>query len=171
TTGPIGRSPERASYLMSALVGCRECHSHKDAKGVFHDFVGGAPGDPFEGVFRLGPDLPLRQSEKGLAAFPYPGYAVLYGGNLTRFGLGGDRSHKSAEAIVRAIRDGVSVDQDRYGRDRPLAHVMMWQFYSAMNDDDAFSISEYLKSLRYHPNPTIDPQLIYYGDDWAAAFE
>lgn len=169
-TAPGGRSPERAAYLMRSLVGCRECHSHHRKDGTLADFVGGDPQDPFMGSFRLGPDLPLRQDEKGLAAFPYPGYAVLYGGNLTRFGLGGDLSHVGTDEIVRAIRGGISTVRDDYGRPRPLAHVMMWQFYSSMTDDDVYSIAAYIKSLRYQEHK-VEPRLIEFGADWEAAFE
>jgi len=169
-TPPQGRSPERANYLMRSLVGCKECHSHHTSDGSLSEFSGGDPRDPFLGSFRLGPDLPLRQEEKGLAAFPYPGYAVLYGGNLTRFGLGGDLSHVGTADIVRAIRGGISTVADAYGRPRPLAHVMMWQFYSGMTDDDAYSIAEYIKGLRYVDHK-VEPRLLEFGDDWEAAFE
>lgn len=169
-TAPQGRSQERAAYLMRSLVGCRECHSYHRPDGSLAEFQGGDPKDPFMGSFRLGPDLPLRQDEKGLAAFPYPGFAILYGENLTRFGLGGDLSHVGADAIVRAIRNGIAPDEDMYGRPEPLAHVMMWQFYSSMTDDDVYSIAEYIKSLRYEEH-TVEPRLIYFGSDWEAAFE
>jgi hypothetical protein len=132
--------------------------------------VGGDSVDPFIGSFRLGPDLPLRQDDKGFAAFPYPGYSVLYGSNLTRFGLGGDLSHVAAKKIVRAIRNGIAPDADEYGRPEPLAHVMMWHFYSSMSDEDAYSIAEYLKSLPYTKHD-IGPRLINFGSDWEAAFE
>ena len=163
---------------MSALVGCRECHSSHE-KGVLRDFVGGRPascgvpdsGDAFAGVFRLGPDLPLRQAERGFATFPYPGYAVLYGGNLTRYGRGGDRERVSAATLVRAIRQGISTEPDAYGRPRPLAHVMLWHFYKDMTEDDAYSIADYLKQLQYAPGPLDRGRsLIYFGDDWRAAF-
>jgi len=169
---PTGRSLERGRYLINSLVGCRECHSYQKftEKGpVLQEFVGGDPSDPFVGVFRLGPDLPLRPDERGFAVFPYPGYAVLYAGNLTRFGAGGDLNHVRTEEIVRAIREGVSTQRDKYGRPQPLAHVMLWQFYASMTDDDAFSIAEYLKTLRYMPH-SVEPRLKLYGTDWEAAF-
>jgi hypothetical protein len=154
---------------MDALVGCRECHAHHE-DGQVQEFVGGDPIDPFIGVFRLGPDLPLRQDERGFAAFPYPGYAILYGGNLTRFGVGGDLHEVPNEMIVRALRQGISPVPDAYGRPRPLAHVMLWQFYASMTDDDAYSIAEYLKTLPYIPHD-VQPNLHLFGDDWEAAFE
>jgi hypothetical protein len=170
---PVGRSSERAEYLTNSLVGCRECHSHTSftpgQTPELHQFAGGDKSDPFLGVFRLGPDLPLRPTEKGFAVFPYPGYAVLYSGNLTRFGLGGDLSHVSSSTIVRAIRRGVSVTPDSYGRNHALSSVMLWQFYAGMTDDDAYSIAEYLKSLVYEP-PSIENRLILFGDDWQSAF-
>jgi hypothetical protein len=167
---PSGRTAERALYLMDSLVGCRECHSHKNKDGKMSWFTGGDPIDPFEGSFRLGPDLPLRQSDKGMSTFPYPGYAILFGGNLTRFGLNGDRSGVSPQEIVRAIKQGVSTQKDKYGRDVPLAHVMLWQFYASMTDEDAFAIADYLKTLEYIPHD-VGPRLIMYGDDWESAFE
>ena len=136
---------------------------------VVHDFVGGDRRDPFTGVFRLGPDLPLRQDEKGFAAFPYPGYSILYAPNLTRFGLGGDHSGVSLDNLVLAIRHGVDPTPDEYGRVTTLNHVMLWQFYSSMTDDDAYSIAEYLKSLRYEIHDVIP--ITDFGTDWAAAFE
>jgi hypothetical protein len=169
---PTGRSVERGKYLINSLVGCRECHSYQKFTStgpVLQEFVGGDPSDPFLGVFRLGPDLPLRPDEKGFAVFPYPGYAVLYSGNLTRFGIGGDLRGVSDDTIVRAIRLGISTMPDKYGRPRPLEHVMLWQFYSSMTDDDAYSIAAYLKTLKYVPH-NVEPRLLLYGSDWEAAF-
>ena len=167
-TAPLGRSLARATYLLNALVGCRECHSYaKD--GRLLDFAGADPRDPVHGVFRLGPDLPLRQTERGFAAFPYPGYAILYAGNLTTFGIDGPQKGVPAKRLVRAIREGIAVDPDEYGRPRPLAHIMMWQFYVAMNDDDAYSIAEYIKTLHYVPHD-IGQKLIFFGTDWEDAF-
>jgi len=164
---PEGRSKERAEYLLSAVVGCRECHSHT-VGGKIEEFTGGDPQDPFIGVFRLGPDLALRPWERGFAAFPFPGYAVLHAGNLTRYGKGGDLQSVPNEKIVRAVRSGISPMKDEYGRPIVLGHVMMWQFYSKMDDDDAYSIAAYLKQLKYtsHQVPAIE----YFGEDWAAAF-
>lgn len=186
---PEGRSLTRAKYLTNSLVGCMECHSHHSMQQVrnedgipvleggkpkfervLHPFTGGDPSDPYEGVFRLGPDLPLRPDEKGFATFPYPGYAVHYGGNLTKFGVGGPLSHISSDKIVRAIRQGISTEPDIYGRERPLSHVMLWQFYASMTDDDAYAIAEYIKTLQYVPHE-LPSRLIFYGDDWEVAFE
>jgi len=169
TRAPQGRTPQRADYLLQAIVGCRECHSHHEKDGTLVDFAGGNPTDPFIGVFRLGPDLPLRTIEKGFSAFPYPGYAVLYGTNLTRFGQGGDLEAISVEQLVIAMRRGISPMPDAYGRARPLGHVMMWQFYTHMQDDDAYAIADFLKTLDYIPNEVETP--IYYGENWAAAFK
>ena len=167
---PQGRNTERAMYLMKALIGCRECHSHAPSPGAeLIDFVGGDPSDPFTGVFRLGPDLPLRQNEPGFAAFPYPGYAVLYGPNLTRFGLGGSHAGVSSDELVKAIRRGISPHHDRYERPELLHSVMLWQFYASMADDDAYAIAEFIKSLRYQPHAV--PGLTFYGEDWEAAFQ
>jgi hypothetical protein len=167
---PSGRNRERAEYLMSSLVGCKECHSYHGKDGQLVEFAGGDTADPFQGVFRLGPDLPLRAEEKGFAAFPYPGYAVLYGGNLTRFGVGGDLNNVPASKIVRALRQGLSTQPDKYGRPQPLSYVMMWHFYKDMTNDDAYALADYLKSLQYIPHE-IEPRLNYYGEDWEAAFE
>jgi hypothetical protein len=168
-SAPVGRTPDRAKYLLDSLVGCTECHSYHNEKGELVKFVGGDPKD-FTSAFRYGPDLPLRQEEKGFATFPFPGYAVLYSGNLTRFGLGGDLSHVPASDIVRAIRQGISTQLDKYGRPQILAHVMLWQFYSSMTDDDAYAIAEYIKSLQFIKHD-IGPRVTYYGEDWEAAFE
>lgn len=165
---PRGRTPERALYLLSAVVGCTECHSHTEG-GRLREFTGGRAGDPFIGVFRMGPDLPLRQDERGFAAFPYPGYALLYAPNLTRLGVGGDLSHVPVDRIVDAMRRGIAPDPDPYGRPQPLAHVMLWQFYASMRDEDAYAIAEYVKTLRYVPNDAEDGMHLY-GDDWEAAF-
>jgi cytochrome c553 len=168
-SAPQGRTPERAEYLMNSLVGCKECHSHhKD--GTLIEFAGGGPSDPFQGTFRLGPDLPLRQLEKGFAAFPYPGYAILYGSNLTRFGPGGALANTSPELLVRAIRRGIDVHDDDYGRPGLLAHIMMWQFYRSMSDADAYALADYLKTLTPISNP-VGPRLKYFGTDWEAAFK
>ena len=205
---PRGRSLERAQYLTSSLVGCRECHSHhsndptlvtfapdhENRLSIFRQgaaaireykrshewdpaepflgpliaFAGGGSGDPYEGAFRLGPDLPLRLDEKGVSLFPYPGYAVLYGPNLTEFGLNGPQSAVSVELLVRAIRQGISPEPDDYGRPKVLSQVMMWPFYAAMSDEDAYSIAEFIKSLTYIPNNV--NLLTYYGDNWEGMF-
>src|SRR5262249_20421330 len=115
-TAPQGRTTERASYLMNALVGCKECHSHHDKSGKLNAFVGGDPVDPYEGTFGFGPHLPLRQSEKGFATFPYPGFAVLYGSNLTRYGMGGPEAHVSADDLVRMMQTGITPRTDNNGR-------------------------------------------------------
>jgi hypothetical protein len=151
------------------VVGCKECHSHNEG-GVLQEFTGGDPKDAFVGVFRLGPDLPLRTSEKGLSAFPYPGYAVLYGGNLTKYGVDGPSKNTSVFDLVRAMRGGIAVEPDQYGRPRPLEHIMLWQFYSQMSDGDAYSIASLVKRLRYVPHDV--PQgPIRFGEDWRAAFK
>ncbi|WP_053732962.1 hypothetical protein [Nocardia sp. NRRL S-836] len=166
---PRGRTPERAEYLLAAVVGCKECHSHHE-NGQLQEFTGGDPKDAFVGVFRLGPDLPLRAQERGFAAFPYPGYAVLYGGNLTRFGKDGPNSDVPVPRLVRAIRQGIAVEPDEYGRPRPLEHVMLWQFYAQMSDDDAYSIAQLVKRLRYVPHD-VHKGPIRFGEDWRAAFQ
>lgn len=173
SVAPTGRTRERARYLMNALVGCKECHSYHEGGLItnkLNEFLGGDPIDPIS-AFRFGPDLPLRQTDKGWATFPYPGYAVLYGGNLTRFGVGGDLSHVPASDIVRAIKQGISTQLDPHGRPLPLAHVMMWQFYSSMTDDDAYAIAEFIKTLTYKKHELKEGRLTYYGADWPAAFK
>lgn len=166
---PTGATPERAEYLTRALVGCRECHSYTDRSGTHHDWVGGDRMDPFNGTFRLGPDLPLRQEERGVAAFPYPGFAVLFGSNLTRFGKGGDLQNVPESQLKHAIRGGVAPGHDKYGRAVPLEHVMMWQFYRKMSDDDVNAITAHVKNLTYTPHKS--PRLVYFGTEWEAAFE
>jgi cytochrome c553 len=168
-TAPTGRSNERADYLMASLVGCKECHSHNAPDGTLRPFIGGDPSDPVLGVFRLGPDLPLRQNEQGLATFPYPGYALLWGPNLTQFGHNGPEKDVPASELVKAIRTGVSPENDRDGRPGLLAHVMMWQFYKDMSDDDAYSIANYLKALNYVPHET--PTIKYFGADRNGMFK
>ena len=173
SVAPTGRTRERARYLMDALVGCKECHSYHEGGLItnkLNEFLGGDPIDPIS-AFRLGPDLPLRQNDKGWATFPYPGYAVLYGTNLTRFGVGGDLSHVTTTEMVRAIKQGISTQPDRHGRPFPLAHVMMWQFYSSMTDDDAYAIAEYIKTLPFKKHELNEGRLTFYGDDWEAAFK
>jgi hypothetical protein len=170
---PQGRTRERARYLLDALVGCKECHSYHEGGLItnkLNEFLGGDPIDPIS-AFRLGPDLPLRQNDKGWATFPYPGYAVLYGPNLTSFGVGGDLGHVTAAELVRAIRQGISTQPDQHGRPRPLAHVMMWQFYSTMTDDDAYAIAEYIKALPFKRHRLNEGRLVFYGTDWEAAFK
>lgn len=159
-----------AEYLLTGLVGCEECHSSHLADGKVHRFVGGDPNDPSSGVFRLGPDLPLRQDERGFAAFPFPGYAVLYSGNLTRFGKNGDKHNVPSKAIVKAIRDGVATDSDEYGRPDLISYVMLWHFYKTMHYQDAMAIANYIKVLDYEPHD-IGPRIRYFGTDWDLGFK
>lgn len=167
---PGDRAPARGKYLLNALVGCEECHSSKLADGKVHAFVGGDPHDPSAGVFRLGPDLPLRQTERGFAAFPFPGYAVLYSGNLTRFGMNGDKHKIALDEIIRAIRDGVATDKDEYGRPDLISPVMLWHFYKAMHYQDAAAIAKYIRALKYEPHD-IGTRLLYFGERWDLAFD
>jgi hypothetical protein len=166
---PSGRTHARAQYLLQAVVGCAECHSYHTEHGNLVEFAGGDERDHFIGVFRLGPDLPLTPQERGFAAFPYPGYAVIYGGNLTRFGKSGDLARTSVDKLVEATRTGVSTRTDAYGRPRPLGHVMLWQFYARMSDGDAYALADYIKNLRYIPHP-VKTGPIQFGEDWRAAF-
>lgn len=169
-TSPEGTSIERAEYLTEAIVGCKECHSYTDADGRLHAYVGGDPIDPFNGTFRFGPDLPLRQDEKGIAAFPYPGFAVMYAGNLTKFGLAGPAADVPVDEIVKAIREGIGTEKGSDGRRTHLAHNMMWQFYRHMTDADAESLAFYLKSLRFMEHE-VDNRLVYFGSDSTRLFE
>ena len=122
-------------------------------------------------MFKLGPDLPLSQNEKGIAAFPFPGYAALLSPNLSVFGVAGPEEDTSSEALKRAIREGVPVP-DRQGRRRrssTLAYTMPWQFYAGMSDEDVTAIVKYLKTVPYQDGYR-GPRLIYFGDDWKKAF-
>lgn len=167
---PTGRGKDRATYLLSALVGCRECHSHQRSDGTLAEYLGGRPGTgPTVGLFRLGPDLPLSQDEKGFAAFPYPGFAVLYAGNLTKYGVGGPYSGVSEDVLKQAIAGGVSPFPDTDGRPRPLSHVMLWQFYRDMDADDITAVIRFIKQLTYEASYD-GPRLIYFGTDWEQMF-
>jgi cytochrome c553 len=168
---PQGAGMQRADYLTSALTNCAECHSHHEA-GRLIPFSGGVPGDSANGAFRLGPDLPIRSTDKGFSTFPYPGYAILYGGNLTRFGLKGDLAWVTEQSLSESIRNGVSNISDTDGRPKPLEHVMPWQFYKIMTDDDARSLARYIKQLPYYPNPLDGKsRLLYFGAQWDLAFK
>ena len=167
---PTEPSLERARYLTSAMVGCVECHSNRANDGKLNAWVGGNPNSKVTGAFKLGPDLPLTQTERGLASWPYPGYAMLLAPNLTVYGQGGRAENASYRTISRAIRQGISTFQDRYKRPVPLSHTMLWQFYSSMSDADILSIAMLLKSLPYQPGYEGN-RIIYLGDDWRNAFE
>jgi len=161
---------ERGKYLTSAVVGCVECHSSHVAGHDLSQWTGGAPGSPLVGQFRLGPDLPLTQSERGLAAWPYPGFAILIAPNLTTLGVGGPDAGVPSSAIQTAIRDGIGWNLDDNGRPDLLAHTMLWQFYGDMSNGDARSIVDVLKRLNYTASYT-GPNLVYFGTDWAKAFQ
>ncbi|HEY4084187.1 MAG TPA: hypothetical protein VGM81_26155 [Burkholderiaceae bacterium] len=172
---PAGATVERGRYLTSALVGCVECHSHRLADGALREWAGGHPDSKTTGMFRLGPDLPLTQDEKGIAAWPYPGYAALLSPNLTVFGIGGPEEHTSPEALKRAIREGVPVPDARGLRRRTgsLAYTMPWQFYAEMSEDDVSAIVKVMKTMPYRDadrDAYRGPRLIYFGDDWKRAF-
>jgi len=128
------------------------------------------PGSPLVGQFRLGPDLPLLQTERGLAAWPYPGYAILFAPNLSELGRGGPESGVPYSSIESAIRDGIGWSLDDNGRPRLLAHTMLWQFYGDMSNRDTHAVVDVLKRLTYRKGYT-GPNLVYFGTDWAKAFE
>ena len=168
---PMGATIERGKYLTSALVGCVECHSHRLADGALHEWAGGHPDSKTTGMFRLGPDLPLTQDEKGIAAWPYPGYAALISPNLSVFGPGGPEERASPDALKRAIREGIPVPDSRDQRRRSgsLSYTMPWQFYADMSEDDVSAIVKYMKTVPYR-HGYHGPRLIYFGDDWKRAF-
>lgn len=168
---PAGSSVQRGQYLLRGLVGCIECHSHQRPDGSLAELAGGLPGSgPIAGVFRLGPDLALLANERGFAAFPYPGYAALYSNNLTRFGKGGDLARIGTGKLMNAIRSGVGIFPDRYGRPDLVAHTMMWHFYRGMSDNDTRAIARYVKNTTYEPG-YLGPRRIYFGENWESLFQ
>ncbi|MCU6501683.1 hypothetical protein LPN04_28200 [Rugamonas sp. A1-17] len=168
---PTGSSVQRGQYLLRGLVGCIECHSHQRPDGSLAELAGGLPGSgPISGVFRLGPDLALQATERGFAAFPFPGYAALYSDNLTRFGKGGDLERIGTTRLMKAIRSGVSIFPDQYGRPNLIAHTMMWQFYKEMTDSDTRAIIRTVKNSKFEPGYS-GPRLIYFGEDWESLFK
>jgi cytochrome c553 len=172
--GYVPEHQERMDVFQRGAAAIREYKRNNEwdpaepFMGPLIPFAGGGHGDPYQGAFRLGPDLPLRASDKGVALFPYPGYAVLYGSNLTRFGNNGPFVSVTTAQLVNAMRQGISTQPDEYGRRRPLSQVMMWPFYSSLTDDDAYSIAEFIKTLTYISN--IVPAITYYGTDWEGMF-
>lgn len=168
---PAGANAERGRYLTTALVGCLECHSHRLADGVLHEWAGGHPDSKVTGMFRLGPDLPLTQDEKGIAAWPYPGYAALISPNLSVFGVGGPEENAPMESLKRAIREGIPVPDSRGARRRSgsLSYTMPWQFYADMSDEDVTAIVKHMRTVPFKEGYR-GPRLIYFGDDWKRSF-
>jgi mono/diheme cytochrome c family protein len=130
---------ERGEYLSHVMV-CSECHT----PGVLS---GGERGPELAG------------SEVG---YGIPGLGVYYGANLTpdmETGIGS----WSEDEIVTALRTGVRPDG------RILSPVMPWRAFSKMNDEDAYALAAYLKSLEPVSNavpgpfgPTETPTSFYY---------
>lgn len=130
---------ERGEYLSHVMV-CSECHT----PGVLS---GGERGPELGG------------SEVG---YGIPGLGVYYGANLTsdkETGLG----NWSEDEIVTALRTGERPDG------RILSPVMPWRAFAKMNDDDAYALAAYIKSLPAFSNkvpgpfgPTETPTSFYY---------
>jgi len=122
TCGPIHadeRQIQRGKYLVG-IVGCGDCHT--------------------PGHFFGKPDLSraLSGSEVG---FEVPQLGVFYGSNLTpdkETGLG----NWSAAEIVTAFTKGITPDK------REPSPAMPWRGFSEMTAADAYSIAEYLKTLK-----------------------
>ncbi|WP_406631747.1 hypothetical protein [Amycolatopsis sp. WGS_07] len=84
--------------------------------------------------------------------------------------MDGPSRDTSVFELMRAMRRGIAVEPDQYGRPRPLEHIMLWQFYSQMSASDAYSIAALVKRLHYVPHDV--PQgPIRFGEDWRAAFK
>lgn len=130
---------ERGEYLSHVMV-CAECHT----PGV----LSGGERGPELGGSKVG--------------YGIPGMGVYYGPNLTPdkdTGLG----NWSEEEIVIALRSGERPDG------RILSPVMPWRAFAKMNDDDAYALVAYIKSLPAFSNkvpgpfgPTETPTSFYY---------
>ncbi|WP_249157983.1 cytochrome c [Bradyrhizobium jicamae] len=130
-SGPAGadeRQVQRGKYLVG-IVGCGDCHT--------------------PGHFFGKPDLgrALSGSEVG---FEIPQLGVFYGSNLTpdkETGLG----NWSVAEIVTAFTKGITPDK------RELSPAMPWRGFSEMTAADAYSIAEYLKTLKPVKNAVPGP--------------
>ena len=132
--GPCGlahsdeRQVQRGKYLVG-IVGCGDCHT---------------PGHFFG---KPDPSRALSGSEVG---FEVPQLGVFYGSNLTpdkETGLG----NWSVAEIVTAFTKGITPDK------RELSPAMPWRGFSGMTVADAYSIAEYLKTLKPVKNAVPGP--------------
>jgi len=88
------------------------------------------------------PASPIRPSRSPArwVGFELPGLGIFYPSNLTpddETGLG----RWSEDDIVKALKTGVRPDG------RELVPIMPWRSFSALTDEDARAIAEYLKSV------------------------
>jgi mono/diheme cytochrome c family protein len=119
---------ERGKYLVS-IAGCSDCHT-----------PGGMLGSPDMKRYLGGSDV----------GFSIPGQGVFVGNNLTpddATGLG----KWTADQILTAIRKGKRPDGSE------LSGVMPSASYARLNDDDAYAIAAYLKSV-----PPVSNKIVSY---------
>ena len=109
---------KRGEYL-SRIMDCTGCHT-----------PGAMTGKPEADKFLAGSQI----------GFGIPQVGVVYPPNLTPDTETGLGSWSEAD-IVTAVRTGVRPDG------RHLVPVMPWPSYSALTDEDAYSLAAYLKTL------------------------
>lgn len=124
---------ERGKYLANSVMGCVDCHSHRD----FSKFAGPQTGVPFAG-----------STEEFTVETGLPGN--FYPANLTPYYLGDWTDGE----IYRAITAGVTKDG------RSLFPVMPYNQFGQASREDVYSVIAYLRSLPAYENdiPKSEPK-------------
>jgi len=130
-------TPERVArgrYLVTAVMGCLDCHSEHEWK---------APGGP-----------PL-ESKLG-AGQPFPGD---FPGTVIAPNITPDREtgagNWSDDQLARAIREGISHDG------RTLFPLMPYENFRSMSDEDLASVVVYMRTLPAVRNPLPRTEIIF----------
>lgn len=134
-----GRNPGLVglgSYLVNAVGGCNDCHTHPN-------FAPG--GDPYLGQPKM---INAAQYLAGGRAF-----GPFVSRNLTPEAPSGRPAGLTFEQFQEVMRHGTDFDHvhPQFG---PLLQVMPWPVYQSMSDHDIRAIYEYLSSIPHaEPGP------------------
>jgi hypothetical protein len=124
------------SYLVNAVGGCNDCHTHPS-------FVPG--GDPYQG------QAPIINAEEYLAG------GRQFGPTLTSPNLTPDAHGRPAGLTFEEFKHAIRTGRDPDGSGRIL-QVMPWPVYSHMTDLDLRAIYEFLRAIPSRPdNPNPGP--------------
>ncbi len=134
-----GRNPSLVglgSYLVNAVAGCNDCHTHPN-------FAPG--GDPYKGQPKM---INAAQYLAGGRAF-----GPFVSRNITPEAPSGRPAGLTFEQFKEVLHHGTDFDHahPQFG---PLLQVMPWSVYQSMTDHDMRAIYEYLSSIPHaEPGP------------------
>jgi hypothetical protein len=128
------------SYLVNAVAGCNDCHTHPSYA---------AGGNPFRGQPKK---INTANYLAGGRVFNAPG-GPFVSRNLTPEAPDGKPAGLSFEQFEEVLRVGTDFDH-LHPQVSPLLQVMPWPVYQSMSDRDLHAIYEYLSAIPHaEPGP------------------